>query len=137
MRLRSYPSGKTVDKQRRTHCNDEDDNDTDNKVFDHITSIDFFFVLVCDCNLDSYERSLYYIHVHLRHQQNVPSRFSFATHKSSSNTFLAILCFQAFSFPYEFFILFLRFATTIIVTTIPARITTAPTKIKAYPHIGI
>ena len=84
-----------------------------------------------------YERSLYYIHVHLRHQQNVPSRFSFATHKSSSNTFLAILCFQAFSFPYEFIILFLRFTTTIIVTTTPARITTAPTKIKAYPHIGI
>ena len=55
MRLRSYPSGKTVDKKRCTHCDDEDNNDTDDKVFDHISRIDFFLVLVCDCNLNSYE----------------------------------------------------------------------------------
>ena len=53
MRLRSYPSGKTVDKKRRTHCDDKDDNDTDNKVFDHIAGVDFLLVLMRDCDFDA------------------------------------------------------------------------------------
>ena len=53
MRLRSYPSGKSVDKKRRAHCYDKDNNDTDDKVFNHIASVNFLFVLVSDGDFDT------------------------------------------------------------------------------------
>ena len=50
----TYPSGKTADKKGCAHSDNEDYNDTNNKVFDHIAGIDFFLVLVSDRNLNTY-----------------------------------------------------------------------------------
>ena len=54
MFLCANPSGQTVDEKRRAHCHDENYNDTDNQVLDHVTGIDLFFVSVCngDFNTD-------------------------------------------------------------------------------------
>ena len=53
MRLRSYPSGKSVDEKRCAHCDYENNYDTDDKVFNHIAGVDFLFVFVRDCDFDS------------------------------------------------------------------------------------
>ena len=51
---RVYPSGKTVDEKRRTHCHYENNDNTDDEVLYHIAGIDFLFIAVCngDFNAD-------------------------------------------------------------------------------------
>ena len=52
-RLCAYPSGQAVNEQRRTHCDDEYNDDADDEIFDHVASVDFFLVAVRDGNFNA------------------------------------------------------------------------------------
>ena len=46
--LSADPSGQTVDEQRRAHCHDEDYDDADDEILDHVAGVDLLFVAVRD-----------------------------------------------------------------------------------------
>ena len=52
----------------------EDDNDTDDKVLDHISGIDFLLVLMCDCDFDTDKRAPYDDHRRKSHNDVDPER---------------------------------------------------------------
>ena len=51
--LRADPSGQAIDEKRRTHCDNEYDDDADDELLHHVFGVDLFFVPVRDGDLDA------------------------------------------------------------------------------------
>ena len=51
--LRADPSGQAVDEKRCAHRDDEDNDDADDEILDHVAGVDLLFVAVRNGDLDA------------------------------------------------------------------------------------